>query len=247
MKAMIFAAGLGTRLKPFTLSHPKAMVDVGGEPMLGRVARRLIAAGVDHIVINVHHFAKQIIDYVKECDGFGVKVDISDESDYLLDTGGGILAARKWLGEDQPFIVHNADILSDFDIRDMYKHHVNSGNLSTLLTSDRQTSRYLYFNRDNKKMIGWGNITANEYKPIGFTPENDNIKLAFDGVHVLSPEIFSLLEAYKIDRKFSITSFYIDMCNRYTIGSYIPHGDFNWYDVGSPETLEIARQYISKQ
>lgn len=241
---MIFAAGLGTRLKPFTLYHPKALVDVGGEPMLGRVARRLIEAGVDHLIINVHHFADQIIDYVKKCDGFGVNVDISDESDCLLDTGGGILAARRWLDGDQPFIVHNADILSDFDINDMYKHHVDSGNLSTVLASSRQTSRYLYFGRDSLTMKGWGNITTGEYKPAGFIPGEDNLRLAFDGVHVLSPEIFPLLETYCTEPKFSITPFYIDVCNRYPIGAYIPQGDFHWYDVGRPETLEAARQYI---
>lgn len=239
---MIFAAGLGTRLRPFTLHHPKALVPVNGVPMLRVVADRLIESGVDHLIINVHHFADQIVDYVNKTD-FGIRVNISDESEMLLDTGGGILAARKWLEGDEPFIVHNADILSNLDIRQMYDRHIESERLATLLVSDRKTSRYLYFDRDNL-MRGWGNVADSIYRPAGFVPGDDVTRLAFDGVHVLSPRIFDLLESYNHGVPFSIMPFYVDVCREHRIGAYVPDSDFKWFDVGRPETLEAARNYF---
>lgn len=127
MKAIIFAAGLGTRLKPFTLEHPKALVEVQGKPMLQRVIERLRVAGISEIVVNVHHFARQIIDFITVNDGFGCDISISNETDMLLDTGGGIAKAAPLLDGDEPFIAYNADILSDFNIRDMIDAHRLSG------------------------------------------------------------------------------------------------------------------------
>ena len=133
MKAMIFAAGLGTRLKPFTDFHPKALAEVCGRPMLGVVIERLKMAGISEIIVNVHHFADQIVDYLHRNNDFGVRLHISDETSELLDTGGGILAARRWLDGDEPFVVHNADILTDVDIAGMLSVARSTGAALTLL------------------------------------------------------------------------------------------------------------------
>ena len=145
MKAMIFAAGLGTRLKPFTDFHPKALAEVCGRPMLGVVIERLKMAGISEIIVNVHHFADQIVDYLHRNNDFGVRLHISDETSELLDTGGGILAARRWLDGDEPFVVHNADILTDVDIAGMLSVARSTGAASTLLVASRVTKRYLLF------------------------------------------------------------------------------------------------------
>lgn len=239
MKALVFAAGLGTRLKPFTLEHPKALVPVGGVPMLQRVICKLRDAGVDTIVVNVHHFADQIIDFIKDNDNFGVNIHISDESDLLLDTGGGMLKARKWLDGDEPFIVHNADILTDFDITDMVHAFENSKADATLLVAPRKTSRYLYF---DSRLRGWANISTGATAPAGFVPNDKLTPLAFGGVHVVSPRIFDALEDYASEPVFSIVPFYVAMANRLNITPFVqPQGSI-WLDVGKPESLLQANQ-----
>ncbi|MBR5193864.1 MAG: NTP transferase domain-containing protein, partial [Bacteroidaceae bacterium] len=154
MKAMIFAAGLGTRLKPLTDHMPKALVPVAGKPMLEHVILKLIASGFDEIVINVHHFAEQIIEFLKEKNTFGIKIWISDETEELLDTGGGIKKASSLLNE--PFLVHNADILSNVDLKALYDFHIASENDATLLVSPRKTVRYLLFDQTTR-LCGWIN------------------------------------------------------------------------------------------
>ena len=148
MKAMIFAAGLGTRLKPLTDHMPKALVPVAGKPILEHVIGKLKSSGFDEVVINVHHFADQIIDFLKAKDNFGIKIWISDETDELLDTGGGIQKAAPYF--DEPFLVHNADILSNVDLKALYDFHRTSGNDATLLVSPRKTVRYLLFDEKNR-------------------------------------------------------------------------------------------------
>ena len=154
---MIFAAGLGTRLRPLTDNKPKALVEVAGKPMLERVILRLKRSGVDEIVVNVHHFGQQIIDFLYANDNFGVTIHVSDEREELLDTGGGILKARKWLDGGEPVIVHNADILTDFDLDEMMCQHVASEAVATLLVAERDTARYFVFN-DAMRLQGWTNI-----------------------------------------------------------------------------------------
>lgn len=168
MKAMIFAAGLGTRLRPLTDNCPKALVEVGGKPMLGRVMQRLIDAGVTEAVVNVHHFAGMIKEYLTANNNFGITVHVSDESDLLLDTGGGILRARQWLDGGEPFIVHNADILSDVDLAAMYRAHEASGADATLLVAHRQSSRYLAFGNADSRLHGWINTTTGQTAPRAF-------------------------------------------------------------------------------
>jgi NDP-sugar pyrophosphorylase family protein len=245
VKALVFAAGLGTRLKPFTLEHPKALVPVVGVPMLGRVITKLADYGVTEIVVNVHHFAQQVIDYINQND-FGVTIHISDESTKLLDTGGGVLKAREWLDGDEPFIVHNADVLTDFDVLDMYKAHTNSAADATLLCAPRQTARYFFFNNVDNRLMGWANIQTGETRPTGFAINSDMRQLAFNGVHIMSPKIFETLEKYSASDKFSISQFYIDNVNNLTIQAYCPNYDYLWLDVGKPETLEQANKLITK-
>ena len=143
MKAMIFAAGVGSRLRPLTDHTPKALIPVGGKPMLEHVILKLKAAGFDRLVINIHHLGGQIADFLRANDNFGLQIHLSDESDYLLDTGGGIKKATPWLRGDEPFLVHNVDILSDVDLRALYEAHRRSDPLATLLVSRRDTARYL--------------------------------------------------------------------------------------------------------
>lgn len=240
MKALIFAAGLGTRLKPFTLEHPKALVPVGGMPMLGRVINNLKDIGISEIVVNVHHFADQIIDYLEKNNNFNISITISDERSELLDTGGGVLKARQWLDGSEPFIIHNADILTDVDILDMYKKHISSDADVTLFCSPRETARYFYFDRQSKQLVGWGNINTGETRPNNFIVSQNMLRLAFNGIHIMSPKVFDTLKNYTKANKFSISPFYIDNLQNISIKAYSPDYNYHWLDVGKPETLEIA-------
>ncbi len=243
MKAMIFAAGLGTRLKPFTLHHPKALVPIGGVPMLQRVIEKLRNAGVSELVVNVHHFAGQIESFLELNDNFGLDIHVSDERDMLLDTGGGILKAREWLDGKEPFIVHNADIYTDFDIKEMYDSHVASGADATLLTDCRDTSRYLLFDKDNR-MRGWTNIKTGEVVPDGISPENLS-RYAFGGVHVLSPVIFDRLSDFSSEPVFSIIPFYARNCGDLVIKTFMKPQSSTWIDVGKPEAVKAAEQLLT--
>ena len=175
MKAMIFAAGLGTRLRPLTDNMPKALVLVGGKPMLERVILNLIKYGFDDITINIHHFGGQIIDFIKANNNFGVTIHISDERDELLDTGGGILKARNFLDGNEPFLVHNADILTDLNLKEFYDYHLGNNADATLLTASRNTARYLLLD-DTNRLHGWINKNTGELKPQGFVYETDKYK-----------------------------------------------------------------------
>ena len=239
MKAMIFAAGLGTRLKPLTDHMPKALVPVAGKPMLEHVINKLIAAGVDGIVINVHHFAQQIIDFLKEKNNFGIQIWISDETGELLETGGGIKKASPYFNE--PFLVHNADILSNLDLKAMYDFHVASGNNATLLVSPRKTARYLLFNEENK-LCGWVNKETLQTKPEGFVYQPETQKeYAFGGIHIISPSLFKYMEGWT--GKFSIIDFYLQTCQQAQLGGYIKE-DLQLIDIGKLDTLTKAEEFI---
>lgn len=251
MKALIFAAGKGTRLKPFTDSHPKALAEVGGVAMLERVIRRLTAAGVDEAVINVHHFAPQVINFLSAHDNFGITIHISDESDRLLDTGGGLLKARQWLdtADSEPFFVHNADIVTDVSLEAMMKAHRRLGADATLMCTPRPSSRHLYFDSASRRLTGWANIVTRETLPPGFVPGPMMEELSFDGIHVLSAHIFESLQNYsdKIGTEsFSIIPFYATMASELDIRAFTPRtGSFEWYDVGTPEKLAKAEAGIA--
>lgn len=251
MNAIIFAAGLGTRLKPFTLEHPKALAEVNGIPMLQRVIERLKAAGVTDIVVNVHHFAQQIIDFLKANGNFGCDIMISDESGILLDTGGGIAKAAPLLGNAEPFIAYNADILSDFNIADMVAAHRNSGADVTLLTSHRHSSRRLYFNAASHRLRGWKNSITGECRPTSFDPDAEDggtriyEGMSFNGVHIISPGVLPLLQQKAAETPvFSITPFYLENICKLDIRSYTPAAPCQWYDIGRNETLAEARAHF---
>lgn len=239
MKALIFAAGLGTRLRPLTLTIPKALAPVAGKPILGRVIDKLKLQGVDEFVINLHHFPDKIRRYIA-AEYHDLNVCFSDESSVLLDTGGGILAARRFLDGSEPFIVHNADILTFFDIAAMVEAHRSSGADATLLTSSRQSSRRLMF--CHGQLCGWLNTSD------GSTiPENVDFVSAepasFGGVHIISPSIFPALESYG-KKVFSITPFYASYADRLNIRSYSPPEPFPWFDIGTAEKLRAASDFI---
>lgn len=245
---MIFAAGLGTRLKPFTDSHPKALAEVCGRPMLGLVIEKLKRAGITDFVVNIHHFGSQICDYLRQNDNFGVEIEISDESGCLLDTGGGILAARQLLDCGDDFVIHNADILTDFDMNKMIEFHHCSNNDVTLLVASRKTKRYIAVDKISGKMCGWINIESGETRPSGFEVTEEHRLLAFGGVHVVSPRIFAMLDDFSADykcadgcsSKFSIMDFYIQACRTLKIGAYCPSESYMWHDIGKPESLSAA-------
>lgn len=240
MKAMIFAAGLGTRLKPLTDHMPKALVPVAGKPMLEHVIGKLKAAGFDEIVINVHHFAYQIIDFLKEKDNFGIQIWISDETEELLDTGGGIKKAAHFF--DEPFLVHNADILSNVDLRALYEHHLSSGNDATLLVSPRKTVRYLLFDEGNR-LCGWINKDTLQTKPEGFIYQPEIQKeYAFGGIHIISPTLFKHM-GDEWTGKFSIMDFYLQTCKKARLGGYAKE-DLQLIDIGKPDTLAKAEEFI---
>lgn len=243
MKALIFAAGMGNRLKPLTDTTPKALVPVDGKPMLEHVILKLKAAGFDRIAINIHHLGQQIIDFLRANDNFGVEIYLSDEREYLLDTGGGIKHAEPFLNGNEPFLVHNVDIFSNVDLQRLYQHHIENKALATLLVSQRKTSRYLLFNNDNR-LCGWRNRETGEVKSYYpyFDPEQYKA-YAFSGIHVISPEIFRWMEEWT--GKFSIIQFYLSICARTHIQA-CEYPGLKLLDVGKPETLAQADQWVKE-
>ena len=244
MKAMIFAAGLGTRLKPLTDHMPKALVPVAGTPMLEHVICKLKDSGFTEIVINIHHFGQQIIDFLNANQNFGLTIHISDERDELLDTGGGIKKARTFFQGNEPFLVHNVDILSDTNLKDLYEFHLRSGNDATLLASKRNTVRYLLFDSSNH-LNGWINKDTLQTKPEGFTYDPKlHHEYAFSGIHVVSPSLYHYMDD-KWDGKFSIMDFYLKTCQVAQIGGYLKD-ELRLIDIGKPETLIKANDFLKE-
>ncbi|WP_418661027.1 nucleotidyltransferase family protein [Bacteroides ilei] len=241
MKAMIFAAGLGTRLKPLTDHMPKALVPVAGKPMLEHVILKLKSAGFTELVINIHHFGEQIIGFLEANRNFGLTIHISDERDMLLDTGGGIKKARNFFSGDEPFLVHNVDILSDTDLKALYEYHLHSGNDATLLASPRKTIRYLLFDDENL-LRGWINKDTLQTKPEGFIYRAGQYReYAFSGIHVISPSLFRYMDRWQ--GKFSIMDFYLQTCREARLGGYLTE-QLRLIDIGKPETLAKAEEFI---
>lgn len=239
--AMIFAAGLGTRLRPLTEHLPKALVRVGDSPLLGIVLRRLVSFGYDRIVVNVHHFAGLIEEYLDTLDIPGVEILVSDERDLLRDTGGGILHAEPLLGGDR-FLVHNVDILSDLDL-DWLEAQVRTDAVATLAVSDRKTSRYLLFN-DDMRLAGWTDISTGEVRtPFCSLDVSACRKYAFSGIHILSHDVFSLFRRRNFGERFPIMDFYLDIAAEYPVYGAVPDS-LELVDVGKPETLAKAGDYL---
>lgn len=238
MKAMIFAAGLGTRLKPITDTMPKALVPVGGEPLLHHVICKLRDAGYDHLVVNVHHFASQIRDYLAS-HVFGVSIAVSDESGELLETGGGIAhAAPLLLPCEEPILIHNVDILSNLDLA-WFRQQVRPEAVSTLLVSERQTSRYLLFGPD-MRLMGWTNVSTGEVRsPYPLEELSGCHRYAFSGIHNVSPAIFQAFEEAGFGGRFPIMDFYVEQCARFPFYGVVAQ-DLQLVDVGKLDSLEQA-------
>ncbi len=271
-QAMIFAAGLGTRLKPMTDTMPKALVRVGGEPLLKHVVLRLKEAGYTHIVVNVHHFAQQIVDYLSEHNNFDIDIRISDETEQLLETGGGIKKAQQLFPSDTPILIHNVDILDNVDYGWFSRQHLADED-AVLLVSRRRTKRYLLF--DNAmRLMGWTNIDTGEVKSpydwlrnadiTNIDWDNYQISLtnqsalspltshpspltynmcAFSGIHSFSPRLFPLMERFP-DR-FPIIDFYLSTCHRAKIMGLLKD-DLEMIDVGKLDSLDQAEAFLRR-
>ena len=253
MKALIFAAGLGTRLKPLTDTLPKALVPVGGRPLIAHVTKRLEESGIEEAVVNVHHFADKIEQWVNDYRGV-MKFSVSDERETLLETGGGIFHARRHLEGCGCFLVHNVDILSDLDIS-WFASKTRPDAMATLLVSSRKTSRYLLFDPQTMLLKGWTNITTGEIR----TPYPDLDPtlckaLAFSGIHILSDKVFGIMEQYigekglwsenkSADPRFPVMDFYLSVCCACNIYG-VEASDLDLIDVGKLDSLEKAEAFI---
>ncbi|MDH6251875.1 MurNAc alpha-1-phosphate uridylyltransferase [Chryseobacterium sp. H1D6B] len=236
MKALIFAAGKGTRLKPFTDHHPKALAKVNGIPLLERNIKYLKSFGITDFVINIHHFGNQIVEFLKENNNFECHVELSDEADELLETGGGLIFARKFLDHGEDFLIMNADILTNININNFVEYHKNIKDFATLAVSDRDSSRKLLFN-DEMVLRGWLNVQTGEQRLAEF---NKGFKpLAFSGVHCINPVIF---EKIKRTGKFSIMEEYLDLMQTERIHGFVH--DSVLIDVGRPESIIEAEKHF---
>jgi len=240
MNAMIFAAGLGTRLKPLTDNKPKALVEFNGQTLLQWNINRLKEAGFDRIVVNVHHFAPLVIKYLEENKGFGAEIIISDESDLLLDTGGGLKNAQRYFKEGQPILIHNVDIISNIDLKALYQFHLDHQALATLAVRVRNSSRLLIFD-DDDLLIGWCNKLTNEVKiPSPETQPDKQFLWAFSGIQVID---YRLLDLISETGKFSLIDVYLRLSVSNKIMAYHHNKDI-WTDVGKIEELKTAETAV---
>ncbi|MGL4908772.1 MAG: nucleotidyltransferase family protein [Bacteroidales bacterium] len=235
MKAFILSAGLGTRLHPLTLTMPKALVPINGVPLLEYNIRRLMAQGITEFVVNVHHFAEQIEDFLHKHNNFGCNIAISDERNVLLDTGGGLLHAAHLLVGDEPFLIQNVDVITSFSVQQLLAEQAKSGDLARLAVSARKSSRYFLFD-DQMRLCGWRNTQTGEEK-LSTLCQKELTPLAFGGIHIVSPKIFDLLLPF--GSKFSIVDAYLSLAAQHQIAA-CNMGDVVWYDVGSPAKLQAA-------
>lgn len=238
MKAMIFSAGLGTRFKPWTDTHPKALALVNSKSLLQRNIEYLQQYNITDVVVNVHHFSDQIINAVQQNEGWGSNIIISDESNEVLETGGGLLKARNLLEGDEPFVTLNVDILTDLNIADLIAFHKNRKALISFGITDRKTSRYFLFDDDNR-LCGWRNTNTGEEK-ISLVKENLK-EMAYSCVVVFQPEIFELIPQRG---KFSLVETYLSLAAGHPIYGYDHSGD-KLVDVGKPESIAIAEKLFS--
>ncbi len=241
---MILAAGLGTRLKPLTDSVPKALLPLGGKALLEWQLLKLRDAGIREVVVNIHHFPEQIRHFCATHD-FGMSIVFSDESNMLLETGGGLKKAAELLGDDQPVLVCNVDILSNIDIPSLMTAH-SLNDLATLVVSQRDTQRYFLFDHE-ACLRGWTNVKTGEVRGHLLTSSSSSMlqmeqltKLAFSGMHIVSPRVFKLMQSWP--EKFSITDFYIEQCATETIRAFVPH-NYRMMDVGKIDYLAEAEAF----
>lgn len=244
--AMILAAGLGTRLKALTQDRPKALVELNGKPLLQYCIEELIANGFHHIVINVHHFGEQIIDFVGH-HHFDAEIELSDERNLLMDTGGGIVKASPLFKNSKAVLIHNVDIISDVNLHELSQQFLASGDDAWLLTQDRETNRKLLFDTENQ-LVGWMNKTEQQFKWVneeksgvstGSTALNYN-EMAFSGLHFFRSDLFAEFEV----KPQSVIDLYLYLAKHNRIISKPIHPDF-WFDLGKPEQLQTAEKHLN--
>ena len=233
MKALILAAGLGTRLQPLTENKPKALVLYKTKPLLEHAISKLKEHGFNDIIINIHHFAEQIVTFVEKKNNFGINIIFSDESEQLLDTGGGLKKAKWFFDDKKSFLVYNVDIFSDINLTKFYNFHNKIDAISTLAVQNRQTSRMLFFDKNNY-LCKWKNVITGEEK-IARKTSATLLPYAFSGIQMISPKIFSLITE---ENRFSIIDLYLRLAKKHKI-SYYSHNQSSWLDLGKKENLEL--------
>jgi len=245
MKAMILAAGLGTRLKPFTDLHPKALLKINGKSLLQRNIEYLSSYGIKDIIVNVHHFPDQVKNEIEKNNGWGANISISDESGELLETGGGIKKAAWFFNDGEPFVVMNVDVLTDMDLNAMIDHHKTIKAWATLAVSKRDTSRYLLFD-ETSRLCGWKNKKTGEQKMS--KPAKTHEEKAFSGIHVIEPKLLPLLKnpdpLCEQQDKFSITDAYLELSKLHSIMAY-EHSGCKFIDVGKHDSIARAEELFS--
>jgi mannose-1-phosphate guanylyltransferase len=243
MRAMILAAGLGTRLRPLTNDRPKALVEVAGRTLLEITLRRLASFEIREVIVNVYHFADMVVDYLKQNGNFGMRIEISRE-DILLDTGGGLKKAAWFFLEEgrseEPFLLHNVDVISTIDFRSMSQFHKQNQALATLAVQKRTTSRYLLFDEGHQLC---GRRAGRDQEPEMVRPSKETQALAFSGVHIISPRIFSLMSE---DGGFSIIDSYLRLAGRGEKILAFRADEFYWRDLGKPENIAQAAEDVRK-
>jgi NDP-sugar pyrophosphorylase family protein len=244
MRAMILAAGLGTRLRPLTDNRPKALVEVAGRTLLEITLHRLREFGIREVIVNVHHFADMVVDYLKKNDNFGMRIEISRE-DVLLDTGGGLKkAAWFFLQEghaEEPFLLHNVDVLSTIDFRRMAEFHEQNQALATLAVQERETSRYLLFDEQQQLC---GRRTGRGQGSEIVRPSKETHALAFSGVHLISPRLLAMMSE---DGVFSIINSYLRLAGQGEKIIAFRSDEFYWRDMGKPENVAAAADDVKRQ
>ncbi len=245
MKAMILAAGLGTRLRPLTDNRPKALVEIAGRTLLEITLSRLRAYGIREVIINVHHFADMILEYLKANDNFGMRIEVSRE-EVLLDTGGGLKKAAYFFLEDssrfeEPFILHNVDVISTIDLRRMVQFHTENQALATLAVQDREASRYLLF---DEQLQLCGRRSGRDQNPEFVRPSPQVQALAFSGVHVISPRLFAMMIEEGV---FSIITSYLHLAAHGEKILAFRADEYYWRDLGRPDNVTQAAQDLKQK
>jgi NDP-sugar pyrophosphorylase family protein len=241
MEAMIFAAGLGTRLYPVTRDRPKALAPLLNGTLLEYNLKNLAAQGIEHFIINTHHFADKIVEYLDFHDNFGLSIDLSFEEE-LLDTAGGMAKAKKYLRQkNTPVLLYNVDVITNLSLKELLKQHNQMGNDVTLVLRDRPTSRYLLFDSGGL-LSGWQNVETGKLKPSHTNPEVHYPK-AFSGIQLFSPKVMALLES---GRKYSLIDFYLEQMTHLKIGAF-SHDHNYWFDCGKPESLQEAQDKLKSE
>jgi MurNAc alpha-1-phosphate uridylyltransferase len=236
MKAMIFAAGLGTRLGEISKSIPKALVEINGKTILQIAAEKVKKHGFDDIIVNVHHFAGLVEKEVEKLRKLDFNITVSDERKLLLETGGGLYKAG-WFFDNDPFLVYNADIITDLDLSALYRYHIGKGGIATLAVRNRPGKRFFLVN-ESGLLKGWCNKETGEEIIVESNP--GVLKEAgFSGIHIINPEIFKHMEK----GVYSMTPLYLRLAKSYKIFTY-RHDDGFWADIGTPENLEYVRKYL---